>query len=278
MLFGAHVSIAGGLTTAIKKGEELGCDVLQIFVSSPQSYRITDYSDEEIEQFKKLYRKKGFKKLFLHSIYLLNLAGEEKNLVDLSVASLIHYLKMGERLGAYGTIFHVGSYKEGSFGQVKKQVVSSMEKILRETPKGQHLIVETAAKGGGRVGVKMSEFEHIDKQIKSERVKFCIDTQHLFASGVDVSDFGKFAKWLDKFDRQLGIKNLVCVHASDSKVPLGSGIDRHENIGEGEIGLEGFKNILCQPLLQDKPFIIETPGFDQQGPDKKNLEILMCTI
>ncbi len=120
----------------------------------------------------------------------------------------------------------------------------------------------------------LEQFCLIYAKVNSSRIKVCIDTQHLYASGIDVTDREVFAEWLTRFDQLIGIENLLCVHANDSKTELGSGHDRHENIGEGKIGREGFTSILAQPLLQGKPFILETPGFDKKGPDRENLEIL----
>lgn len=286
MNFGAHVSVAGGLENAINKAKLIGCDVLQIFVSPPQSFRTTDYSEEQITLFKKLYQSAGFGGLFLHAIYLLNLASDNPRLVNLSKESLVHYLEMGDRLGAKGTIVHLGSYKNANVEKLKTQVIESIKDILNKTPKSQHLIVENCAsraeavakegRVSGKIGKSLNELVEINERVKSDRLSFCIDTQHLFASGVDVRDYQIFESWLHDFDERIGIDNLVCIHANDSKSELGSEHDRHENIGEGKIGEEGFRNILNQPLLQNIPFILETPGHDpkHKGPDKENLEKL----
>ncbi len=324
MLIGAHVSVAGGLHNAVEKGTAIGADVLQIFVSGPQSFRTTAYSDSQIEEFKKLYQNAGFRGLFLHAIYLINLASENEDSVERSINSLLHYMNMGDKLGAVGTIVHLGSFgslssRRSSATERSQQIlldeiphphsgvpddrgveivaysarndesdrfermIQAIKEILSKTPASQKLIVENCAGnptslklrgGNGKIGKDLDELVRIHQAVKSERLAFCIDAQHLFASGINVSDREIFGKWLNEFDTRIGIKKLVCIHANDSKTELSSGADRHENIGEGIIGLNGFKNILAQPLLQNIPFILEVPGVDKKGPDKKNIQKL----
>ncbi len=275
MLFGGHVSIAGGLDKAVERARERGFSVIQTFAGSPRSFQTKKYTVEQINLFNSLYKKASLKGLFFHAIYLLNLASTNKTLVDLSARSLIEYLQFGEKVGSYGTIFHIGSAKERKFDEVKPQVVGAIQKVLKNTPKSQFLIMEFAAGAGNIIGDTLEEMVELYSLVGNpRRLKICLDTQHLFASGVNVADYSEFNNWLQKFDRLLGIDNLVCVHANDSKSDLGSHVDRHENIGQGKIGCLGFQNILKQPLLQDKPFILETPGFDNQGPDRGNIAVL----
>lgn len=316
MNFGAHVSVAGGLQNGITRGKAIGAEVLQIFVSAPQSFRTTAYSDEQIGEFKKLYQDAGFRGLFLHAIYLINLASENDGAVDRSINSLIHYLNMGDKIGAVGTIVHLGSFvpsssrilprlkdeqgersQQVSLDEIPRQarddkatdeivpptvhndnvdrftnMVISIKAILDKTPQSQQLIVENCA--GSKIGKDLDELVRIDKAVNSPRLTFCIDTQHLFVSGVDVRDYNIFETWLNDFNGRIGIDKLSCIHANDSKTELGSGADRHENIGEGTIGIKGFTNILRQPLLQNKPFILEVPGIDKKGPDEENIDRL----
>jgi deoxyribonuclease-4 len=274
MKIGAHVSCSGGLINAINKGKEIGAEVLQIFVSAPQSYRVNTYSAEEIEFFKNAFHVNNFKALFFHGIYLINLASENELLYKNSISSLIHYLQMGEKLGALGTIFHTGSYGSEKNPQKERKVIEAIKTILNSTPKNQFLIIENNAGGGGRIGVSLEELYKMYKEVSDERLKFCIDTQHLFGSGVDVSNYEIFNQWLNNFNKLIGLRHVVCLHCNDSKVELSSNKDRHENIGDGRIGMKGFENILKQPLLQDVPFILEVPGENKKGPDKKNIDIV----
>ena len=144
------------------------------------------------------------------------------------------------------------------------QIVSAMKHILSETPESQFLIMENSA-GSPRCGSSIEELSYLYNEVKSPRLKVCLDTQHLFASGIDDRDGEILSQWLSDFDKQIGMDNIVCMHANDSKTELGSCHDKHENIGAGFIGEAGFKNILKQPLLAGKPWILEVPGMSGKG-------------
>lgn len=279
MIIGAHVSMAGGLNNAIKNSAEIGAEAIQMFITPPQTFKTKDYTDVEISSFVAEYKTSGLKKLVFHAIYLLNLVSEKEYLIKLSKESLIYYMQMGEKLGSMGTIFHIGSCKSQKCVFPNKPLCENIDEILEKTPKNQFLIIENSAGGGGRVGVDIEELASIYTNVKNNsRLKFCIDTQHLYATGIDVSNEDIFGNWLTNFDKKIGIDNLVCIHLNDSKTECGSKVDRHENIGEGKIGIVGFQQIFRQPLLQSKLFITEVPGFAGKGPDKKNIETinLLC--
>ncbi len=274
MIIGGHVSVAGGLHNAIKKGIEEEFDSLQIFVSSPRSFNVTNYSTEQKKAFVELFKEHGFKSLFFHAIYLVNLASSNDKLRNLSIESILHYLSIGSEIGAVGTVVHVGAHGGTGFESIKKILIDSMTKITDQMPDGQFLIVENSA-GGGKVPSNFDEMRFIWENSDRKKVRFCLDAQHLFASGIDVSNFAIFEDFLYKFNESIGIKNLVCVHVNDSMSALGSSHDRHENIGKGQIGEEGFRNILLQPLLDGIPFILEVPGEDRKGPNKENKDKLL---
>jgi len=276
MLIGGHVSIAGGLDKAISRAEAQGFEVIQTFASSPRSFSITKYTNEQITAFNQAFsHSKTVKQLFFHAVYLINLASEKAYLLNLSIESLVSYLNFGAKVNCSGTIFHVGSSKDLEFKDVKEKVVASIKQILAQTPKSQYLIMESAAGAGNVIGDSLEELVAIFQGVNSRRFKITLDTQHLWASGVNVVDNDIFDKWLKQFDQQIGIENLVCLHINDSKSPIGSKLDRHENIGMGFIGKTGFKNILNQPLLKNKPLILEVPGIKGEGPDKENRELLL---
>lgn len=274
MVIGGHISAAGGLDKVVPRAIERGFKVIQLFASPPQGYRPISYSKEAGEAFNKEWHNAGIHSVFFHAIYLLNLASEKPFIVHSSKQSLIDYMNFGHYAGTTGTIFHVGSVKNDKFINHKSQIIEAMKEILENTPKDQYLIMENAAGGGGRVGVSIEELAALFHGVNSDRLKICLDTQHLWGSGINVADREAFATWLGEFDREIGCKNVVCLHVNDSKVPFDSKKDRHENIGDGSIGLEGLKNALMQSLLQGKPLIMEVPGMDDQGPDAKNREIL----
>jgi len=276
MLVGGHVSIAGGLNKAISRAEAQGFEVIQTFASSPRSFSVTNYTNEQITAFNQAMKaSKIVKQLFFHAIYLINLASQKPYLLDLSIKSLIGYLNFGAKVNCSGTIFHVGSSKDLEFKDVKEQVAAAIKQVLAQTPKSQYLIMESAAGAGNVIGDSLEELTWLYNQVDSSRLKVCLDTQHLWANGINVADKEIFGKWLKQFDQQIGIENLVCLHINDSKSPIGSKLDRHENIGMGFIGKTGFKNILNQPLLKNKPLILEVPGIKGEGPDKENRELLL---
>jgi len=278
MIFGGHVSTAGGIEKSVERAVAQGFEVVQLFASSPRSYSFPSHSEYSIKEFNQRFKKSSLKQHFFHAIYLLNLATSKAELLKISIQSLVDYLNFGEKIDSSGTIFHIGSSRERSFEEVKNQVVEAMQEVLERTPVRQHLIMESAAGAGNVVGDSLEELSFLYKKVRSNRLKVCLDTQHLYASGVDVSSRDVFAKWLKQFDQEIGIENLTVMHANDSKTELASHRDRHENIGEGLIGKNGFKNILSQQLLKDIPYILEVPGFDGNGPDRKNIEILKQLI
>jgi len=271
---GAHVSIAKSLDLAIDRAVEIGADCIQIFGSSPQSWQPFIFPLEQVDLFMKKKEKFGIGPVFLHAIYLINLASDNPYILGRSIGSLEQYLKFGKIIGAEGVIFHVGSHKGKGFVAVAEQVVEAMRQILLRTEGSGKLILENSAGAGGVIGAKFGELGKLIKAVNSPRLAVCLDTAHAFESGYDFKTKAGLDSSLKEFDRQVGLEKLSCLHANDSKTSLGSNRDRHANIGEGEIGLAGFKNIVNHPELKDLPLVIETPGFDENGPDLKNMEIL----
>jgi deoxyribonuclease-4 len=271
---GAHVSIAGSLDLAIDRAIDIGASCIQIFGSAPQRWQSVIYPLEQVGEFNRKREKAGIASVFLHSIYLINLASENHFILGNSIASLVQYLKLGKLIGAEGVIFHTGSHRGRGFEAVAEQVVEALSQILFQTEGMGKLILENSAGAGGIIGSKFAEIGFLVKAVNSPRLAVCLDTAHAFESGYDLTNLKGLRETLDEFDKQIGLEKLVAIHANDSKTPLGSNRDRHENIGEGEIGLAGFRGIVNHPALKDLPFVIETPGFDQTGPDRKNIEIL----
>ena len=272
MGIGGHISAAGGLEKVVPRALERGFTAIQLFASPPQGYKPISYTKEAGEAFHNEWQKAGIHSVFFHAIYLLNLASEKPFIVHSSKQSLIDYMNFGHYAGTTGTIFHVGSVKNDKFTNYKSQIVEAMKEVIEKTPEDQYLIMENAAGGGGRVGVSIEELSALFHGVNSDRLKICLDTQHLWGSGINVANREEFRIWLETFDKEIGCKNVVCLHVNDSKVPFDSKKDRHENIGEGSIGFEGLKNALTQPLLQGKPLILEVSGMDDEGPDKENKE------
>jgi len=278
MIFGAHVSTAGGIEYAPQRAQEIKADSIQIFASPPQSFTFLSPNEFQVELFRHRVKKARIEPVFFHGVYLINLASDTRTILDLSVRSLISYQDLAAKLGAKGTIFHLGSHKGKGFRKVFATIVKSLYQILDETNTDLFLIIENSVVSAGKIGGRFEEIGAIVKEVKDARLKVCLDTCHLFVSGYPIHQKDGLEKTLKEFDKKVGFERLIAIHANDSKNPFLSAIDRHENIGKGYIGLYGFKNIVNHKWLRSLPFIIETPGFEDKGPDKRNLEILRSLV
>jgi deoxyribonuclease-4 len=271
---GAHVSTAGTLDKCLDRACEIGAEAIQIFASGPQSWRPSAHADDAIDTLRRRADECGIGPLFLHGIYLVNLASADPAMVGRSVGSLKQYMKFAARSGARGVIFHTGSHKGAGFDAVLPQIADAVERVLADTPDEACLILENSAGQGGSIGSKFSELGAIIRAVGSPRVKVCLDTCHCYAAGYDLKNPEGVAAAMDELDREVGLDRLVAVHANDCKAGLGSGLDRHENIGRGHLGEEGFRAIMSHPAFRDLPFILEVPGMNGGGPDKENIDIL----
>jgi len=274
MRIGAHVSTAGGADKAIQRAKEMGAEAVQIFTSPPQSWRRKTFTPQEIEGFREGAAREDIGPNFVHGVYLINLATANPDQLERSVRALVEDMRLCHQMGLKGVIFHLGSHKGAGFEAVVGQVCQALARVLSETPPDTWLVLENSAGMGGSVGSKFAELGRILRQVGDPRLKVCLDTQHMFAAGYDVRTRPGLEAALEEFQREVGLERLVAVHANDSKCPLGGGIDRHENIGHGHIGREGFLNILSHPVFRDVPFLLEVPGHDGQGPDRPNVEAL----
>jgi deoxyribonuclease-4 len=274
MKVGAHVKTAGGVDKAIDRAEEMGAETIQIFSGAPQAWRRKEYRPEEVEAYRARVAETGIEPAFLHGVYLVNLATSNQENLAKSLDALVHDMNVCRLLGALGVIFHLGSHRGAGYEQVFRQVVDSVSGVIEATSEETWLILENSAGMGGAVGSKFDELGRIVREAGSPRVKVCLDTQHMFAAGYDVKTKDGLEAAMSEFDVDVGLDRLVVVHANDSKCPLAGGVDRHENIGEGHIGLDGLQNVMSHPAFREVPFLLEVPGFDNQGPDRRNVEIL----
>ena len=274
MKIGAHVKTSGGVDKAIDRAEAIGAEAIQIFSGAPQAWRRKDYRAGEVEAYKARVAETGIEPAFVHGVYLVNLATDIQENLAKSLDALTHDMNVCHLLGARGVIFHVGSHRGAGYDQVSRQVVESIGKVVEATPEDIWLILENSAGMGGAIGSRFAELGGIIREAGSPRVKVCLDTQHMFAAGYEVRTKDELAAAMSEFDAEVGLERLVAVHANDSKCGLGGGVDRHENIGEGHIGLDGFRNVMSHPAFRDVPFLLETPGFDKSGPDLRNVDTL----
>jgi deoxyribonuclease-4 len=274
MRIGAHVKTSGGVDKGVERGREIGAETIQIFSGAPQAWRRKKYGEAEVAAFKKGLEETGIHPVFIHGLYLVNLASDNPDFLAKSLNALVEEMNAAHLLGAKGVIFHLGSHRGAGYEARFEQVITYCGKVLEATPEDTWLILENSAGMGGSVGSKFSELGTIIKACGTDRVKVCLDTQHSFAAGYDVKSKDGLAKTMDQFDEHIGLERLVAVHANDSKCPLAGGIDRHENIGDGHIGLDGFVNILSHPAFAEVSFLLEVPGIDGEGPDKENVDRL----
>jgi len=278
MRIGAHISIVGGFDKTLAKAKKLEFECLQVFNGSPMVWKKPELDDDKMIAFQKGARQFGLSPIFIHGSYLLNLASSQPSLFgndifESSINSLITDLNFSRRVSALGVIFHVGSHKGAGFESALPQIILGIREVLGQVKK-VFLILENSAGAGNLIGDDLKEIGKIAKGVKSPRVKLCLDLCHAFVSGYDVRKQEGWNKIFKEIKGGIGLENLICIHANDAKFGLGSRLDRHENLGEGQIGTEGLKAIFCQPELQDLPFIIETPGFDKMGVDRKNIRVL----
>lgn len=274
MKVGAHVKASGGVDKAIDRAQDIGAETIQIFSGAPQAWRRKEYRPEEVDAFKTRGAETGIGPAFMHGVYLVNLATDNKENLSKSLDALVHDMNVCHLLGVKGVIFHIGSHRGAGYEPVFRQVVESVQRIMEATPKDSWLILENSAGMGGAIGSKFVELGRIIREAGSERVKVCLDTQHAFAAGYDLKTRDGLDAAVTEFDAEVGLDRLVAVHANDSKCELAGGRDRHENIGEGHIGREGFLNIMSHAAFREVPFLLEVPGFAGEGPDRDNVEIL----
>ncbi|MBI4050074.1 MAG: deoxyribonuclease IV [Candidatus Doudnabacteria bacterium] len=276
---GAHVSAAGGLYNAFAHARAIGAECMQIFGSSPRQWAVR-YPDKIIAaKFRALAKTSGVRPIFLHAPYLASLATPNKFIRSQSIKSLIGHLRIAEMLGATGLIFHLGSAKTSTVEEAVKATVAGMQEVLRAVPGKTLLIMENSSGGGNKLGKDVAGIAHILKKVRSPRVKVCFDTAHAFQSGM-IPDYTpkNIRKFFDLWDKEIGVKNIVVVHANDSKTAAGSNHDRHENIGKGYLGLRSFRKLAREARLAGQPWILEVPGFSDEGPDRKNIELLRSCL
>lgn len=271
---GGHVSTGGGFLTAIGEAKRIGANTIQIFGASPVRWSAALPEPEVAKKFIDECKDNDINPVFLHAPYLINLASPKGNMPRISEALLEKHLEIANAIGAFGVIFHIGSRGDRPQKESESLVAKELSDILNRVKKG-HLIIENSAGAGNLVGDSLEEINSIIKLVDNSRLGFCLDTAHAFEAGI-FSDFSKkgvedFAK---RIDRHIGIEKLWVIHLNDSKTPAGSNKDRHENIGQGLIGREGFSNFLDHPEFVNIPLILEVPGYEDDGPDKKNIEIV----
>ncbi len=271
---GAHVSIAGGIDKAVKRASEIGADCIQIFPGSPRRYDVFSLTEDDAINFLGAIQDNNITPVFIHASYLINLASEDVSIKQKSVRAFIESLFFTKKIKANGLIYHPGSPKGGSKDDAIEREIKSLQEILNKTPKNTNIYIENTA-GIKKIGTNEKEIGYIINKINSSRISVCIDTAHALESG-NIENFSKaeIKKWITRWKDEVGLRKIGVFHINDSLTAFNSHHDRHQNIGEGFIGIQGFYNLMSFDVARNIPWIIEVPGFDNLGPDKKNIDIL----
>ena len=268
--FGAHMSIAGGVHRAIERGLDAGCDCLQIFVRNQRQWSAKPLDEDIVRLWKASAQEAGLSHIVAHASYLVNLASADTAIWDKSVAALTDELERCEALGVPHLVFHPGARGQTTLKEAIGHIAEGIDEIHQRT-RGlkASLLLETTAGQGSAIGHR---FEHLADILAAvcapSRLGICMDTCHIFAAGYALSPPHAYAATLQEFEHVVGVEWVKCIHVNDSKRDLGSRVDRHEHIGEGHIGLAGFRNLVNDTRFFGVPRILETPkGTHTNGRD-----------
>ena len=274
MLFGAHVRQSGGLLKAIERGERSGFDVIQVFTQSPRQWRPTSRDAEELAALAERRRSSPcLVDWVCHATYLINLASTDAAVCARSAACLTENMRVASALGASAVIVHVGSHLGQGLSARLSVVCEAVGAALEATPGGCDLLLENTAGAGGTIGRTADELATvIDAAGGVDRLGVCLDSQHLWASGIDFTTPELMDSVIAEVRSSVGEGRLRCLHLNDSKVPFGSQRDRHANLGEGSIGAAGLAAFVGHPAVQGLPALMEFEGFGGDGADKDDLD------
>jgi deoxyribonuclease-4 len=273
VLIGAHVSPAGGPAKAVARG--VGCDAqaIQIFNQNPRAWKPREYSEEEVTAFRAAMAASAVEALLIHAVYLLNCASEDETIRANSLRSLIASLNAGAALGAHAVVLHAGSAKTGDVGEAIARAGTVIAEALAQT-EGCALHLENTAGAGGTLGRSFEELSDLMQAADGDaRLGLCLDSCHLLASGFEIRSAEALAEVLDRCDELVGLERLGSLHLNDSQKPLGSNVDRHASVGEGELGQDGCAVFLSEPRFENLPLVLETPGPQQTGPTAEELAL-----
>lgn len=275
MRVGVHTSIAGGVENAAHHAKKIGCDTFQMFSANPRGWKTLDPSPEECERFRAARAAYRLAPLAIHDNYLINLASPDPQLREKSVAAFRREIQRAVALGADYLVTHPGSAREAPAAQAIKTCVDSLKQAAQGLSlDGLTLLIENTAGQGSVLGRSFEELSEIIAGAGHDLpMGACLDTAHCFEAGYAIHTARGLAEMLKQLDSTLGIGRVRVIHANDSKTAFGSHADRHEHIGKGYIGKEGFRRIVRHPKLRAIPFICETP-IERPGDDRRNLRMM----
>jgi len=280
LLFGAHMSIAGGFDKAVDRAVQVGCDAFQLFTKNSNQWRARPIAPEEAERFRARLGESGIRSVVAHDSYLINLASSDDALWEKSVAAFREELERCELLGIPYLVTHPGACGEAGEEAGILRVAAALNRLHADLPGYRvRTLLEITAGQGTSLGYRFEQLAAITERVReAERVAYCFDTCHAFAAGYELRTPEGYAATMEEFDRLLGLDRLVVFHLHDSKRGLGSRIDRHEHIGKGMIGLDGFRLLVNDPRFRDHPGLLETEKSPDLHEDIENLRVLRSLV
>jgi deoxyribonuclease-4 len=274
------MSIAGGLEKSFARGEEVGCETMQIFTKSSNQWQAKELTDNDIERWQAALAASPITPVIAHDSYLINLASPTEELLVKSREAFLVEVERCERLAIPCLVMHPGAHKDAGEQQGLQTIAESFDWVHRQTPGLQvKVLLETTAGQGSSLGHSFAQLRQIiDSVEEGDRLGVCLDTCHVFAAGYDITTREGYEATIDELDTVIGLERLRAIHLNDSKKPLGSRVDRHEHIGKGALGLEPFRMLLNDRRLTDVPMILETPKGKDNAEDLDNLATLRSLL
>lgn len=274
-LLGAHESVAGGLHLVFDRIKQVGGEALQIFTRNQRQWNPAPVSDEEQKLFAAAWKECPGMPVTSHASYLVNLASGKPDLVKKSIAAFVEELKRCALLNISFVVMHPGSHGGDGVRTGLERFTENLDQALERADNDVTVLLETTAGQGTGLGSRFEELASIIEASRyREKLGICVDTCHIFAAGYDIRSPKSYEKTMDEFDRLVGIERIKFFHLNDSKKGLECRVDRHEHIGQGEIGLEGFRNLLNDPRFANHPMTLETPKGKDLQEDRDNLAAL----
>jgi deoxyribonuclease-4 len=272
VLLGAHTSISGGVAQAVVRAQALGFTAAQIFVKNNKQWFAPPLADAEIAQFLTTRKASGIC-FFAHNSYLVNLASQDEKMFSTSVKAMTAELERAEALALPFIVMHPGSHGGAGEEAGLRRIAQGLEEIIRATPNFRcRMALEITAGQGNAIGYRLEHLEWLIKAVKDEmRLGICLDTAHLFAAGYNLKSPEGYEETMKAIQKSVGFKRVLGLHMNDSKVPLGARVDRHEQLGIGEIGLGCFQRIVQDKRWAKIPKILETPKGEDMREDVENL-------
>jgi deoxyribonuclease-4 len=272
VLFGAHCS--GGIKGSLDHAIGIGADAVQLFAQSPRMWRFPEHAEEDLARFRERRAEAGIGAVLVHALYLCNLATKDRTIYGKSRATMRSTVDAACAIGANGVVFHVGSHLGAGLKAGVKRCVPALREVLDRCSETTWLLLENSAGAGGTIGRSIDELAIlVDALDRHPRLGICLDSCHLYVSGIDVGEPDAMASTLAEVDERIGLDRLRALHVNDAAAPLGSNRDRHANVLEGELG-ERLGAFLAHPAVQGLPALMETPGPAGHGPDAAEMQKL----